>query len=429
MLLLLVATPALAGNIVLLSPAEKAYLDGFQKISSNFWGSPKTATAIEVLLAPSATSHIAAPLASRAGSMVAKKGLARAAGSLMPGVGTALTVYMGWEMIQDIAKDRADLYPKLHAAAMSGIQGKPYVDMPVGTKVADLCGQWYITRGAPTGLTTGWYTYGQNGNTCFPNDAGLCSVTGAYVYCNSSNPGVTMDGWKQWVNLEPITAPPLEERPLNEFQDIVAPISSGGNVAPTYDEELANMFKDNPSQVTAPNAGTAVADLQAEMQKAAEAAKTAESDALKDAAENAWNNYSTNKTPENYQRWKEAEAAKSGDEAEKLEDASKTPDEQVEMPGFDMPELKKINYEKFRDLIGILATHWPFTLLTDLHDLYNQFVIAEPSAPVFDVYFPGGNTLHIDLAIFNPLAQVCRAILSTLLVIGAIYFAVKRFTT
>lgn len=78
------------------------------------------------------------------------------------------------------------------------------------------------------------------------------------------------------------------------------------------------------------------------------------------------------------------------------------------------PGLKSFNWGAATKLLGTLETAWPFNLLMSLRGLFAPLE-APPTAPAFDMHIYGDNKVHIDLSFFDPIATICRWVVSLLL--------------
>jgi hypothetical protein len=98
--------------------------------------------------------------------------------------------------------------------------------------------------------------------------------------------------------------------------------------------------------------------------------------------------------------------------------------EEQAFPNAAPQELKKIDFSPFLAIGGAFAAAWPFSLLEKTRTLIEPLV-SSPTAPVFDLPLPLSKTVHIDLAIFDPVALTLRWVIGLTLTIGAILGMVR----
>jgi len=101
-------------------------------------------------------------------------------------------------------------------------------------------------------------------------------------------------------------------------------------------------------------------------------------------------------------------------------------EEDMTTAGITMPAIKSINFEPFLALSGVLNGKFPFSLLSSVSGLVG-LLVSDSSAPVFDIPMPLGNSMRIDLSVFNGVAAVSRFVFSLLLTLGIIFYVVRRF--
>jgi len=95
-------------------------------------------------------------------------------------------------------------------------------------------------------------------------------------------------------------------------------------------------------------------------------------------------------------------------------------------PGASMDTLKSLNFVKLKDLINVMGNVFPFNLLSSVSGYFSPFV-SSPVAPSFDLPIYQDNSLHIDLAFFDPVATLCRWVISILLTVGSIMGIVRFY--
>lgn len=101
----------------------------------------------------------------------------------------------------------------------------------------------------------------------------------------------------------------------------------------------------------------------------------------------------------------------------------------VPMPAVTIDSLKLIDFSPFLSLQGVLATKFPFTLLSTISGFLSIFS-GSAVAPVFSITVPFITTpLSINLSLFDPIAILCRWSISILASIGTIYLLVRRYSS
>jgi hypothetical protein len=89
-------------------------------------------------------------------------------------------------------------------------------------------------------------------------------------------------------------------------------------------------------------------------------------------------------------------------------------------------ERKTLDFSKLDALKGALASTYPFNVPASIASYYTSLV-ADPTAPVFDLPLPLGGNIHVDLAIFNGIAVLVRFLVGTLVSCGMMYYVVHFF--
>lgn len=120
-----------------------------------------------------------------------------------------------------------------------------------------------------------------------------------------------------------------------------------------------------------------------------------------------------------------AEAIREATRTQQAVDNAKTAQEEV-YPNANIEALKTLNFESLKALSGAMTSVFPFNLLSQVSSVYDSLV-REPQAPAFDVSLPLGNTVHVDLSIFDSLASACRFLVGLLLTVGVVYYIVRFY--
>lgn len=371
-------------------------------------------------------------------------------------LGKNVTAKIDYEDVKNITKSNPGRYPNLENA----LKGKPFP----------------ITKDSQPGDIVQVPGYGNNKITHTSTSNPACQFTsnfGTTVYAPERTSILVAGGNAQgctgskasgywlylWHNstseLPPGTPSSYATKLANEEAEILA---AQDIYSDRYGNEIDDFIKDNPNVIDMvdtvnpdetdappfippvgaqplPGEGTkTVTGLGAEeAARAAEAAQAARGnlEAAKQAAQNARDALAQDPTNEDLKRLLEiAEAAqiaaeKALEAAEKLaaEKAAEAEEVYPSPPGGDM---KKLSFDKWRQLLAVLETVWPFSLLVGLAAKYGQFVSGDPVAPVFHIPMPLGNDLVINLAPLDPIAQMTRYTIAVLLVIG-VTWAIVRF--
>ena len=117
------------------------------------------------------------------------------------------------------------------------------------------------------------------------------------------------------------------------------------------------------------------------------------------------------------------QAVKDAATAERIAADAKAAEEEI-YPNTAVDELKTLNFDALKALRGPLAATFPFSLLGGLGSVYASMV-ADPVAPIFQLPLPLGGSITVDLAIFDPVATVCRYLIAVLLSVGIVYYIVR----
>lgn len=83
------------------------------------------------------------------------------------------------------------------------------------------------------------------------------------------------------------------------------------------------------------------------------------------------------------------------------------------------PDLKSLDFNRWKNFLNILQTVWPFTLIGTL-SAYLSAIIREPVAPSFDLPIYQTTSLHISLSIFDPVAQLVRWCIALLISVAVV---------
>ena len=86
------------------------------------------------------------------------------------------------------------------------------------------------------------------------------------------------------------------------------------------------------------------------------------------------------------------------------------------------PDKKTIDFEPFKELNGMLANTYPFNLPSSIASYYHALV-GTGAAPVFDLPL-FGNTIHVDMAFFNPIATMIRYMVGLLVSSGMLFYII-----
>lgn len=146
------------------------------------------------------------------------------------------------------------------------------------------------------------------------------------------------------------------------------------------------------------------------------------------AVDTAQDIYNANPTPSTLAdlRAKQAELsqAQTGAQAAANTSAQAQQANEEAYPDIAKDAVKHFDFSKLNMLKNIMANTFPFSLLTGLVGYYNVF-LGEPTPPVFTIPMPLGNEMTVDLTSFNPIAEIMRWVIGTLMSIGIIYVLVR----
>lgn len=293
----------------------------------------------------------------------------------------------------------------------------------------------YTVGGADCGILSGdgWLEAHYNQNT-----SGYCTgVTTLLFGAEQPTPPLNKTDAQVLADLPPhITGQPtigqygepVYSDTAGEIDDF---IKSNPNVLKFVDEETGDEkmlpLPGTPSQITQQQAEQA---QQAALQKAQENAQNlrsiadqAKADALADP---------TNPTKAAAAAAAAAAAGAAELEVEKLKSAAATQTaaqtEKAADTAASVPNAtrKTIDLSAIKTLKGALDTTYPFNLPHSISSFYSRFV-APAETPAFDLYMPLGQTLHVDLAPFEPLAIVIRYFIGIIVTVGMFYYIIHFF--
>jgi hypothetical protein len=86
---------------------------------------------------------------------------------------------------------------------------------------------------------------------------------------------------------------------------------------------------------------------------------------------------------------------------------------------FTVPALHTVKFDSANGLIGALKNAYPFSMLPSVAQTLTQFV-ASPTPPVMVMALPFGQSIHIDLSIWDDVAKMCRFVIAALMTSGFI---------
>lgn len=120
------------------------------------------------------------------------------------------------------------------------------------------------------------------------------------------------------------------------------------------------------------------------------------------------------------------ELADMGDLVKSKVDAQTQTEREVEeaYPNASVDEIHKIKWDAFKNLVGVVSTTWPFSLLDGVSGYYSAFV-ATPHAPVFVVPLPLGFQITVDLTPWDTVAEIIRYCLAVMLTSGVVLYIVR----
>lgn len=295
----------------------------------------------------------------------------------------------------------------------------------------------YQNIGAPTAPSM-WFPYRYNGS----------NVTGAYMILVDKNNPVTNPADRPRSDADAVAklappAIPADANPAKAISDIYSGeiddfIRSNPNVVTFADTANPGVDLDNAPPITPPFPlpgtvpGTTVTGLGAETATAAATnaanAQTAltQAQAAQAAAQTA---YDANPTAENQEALDAATAAAIAAAAKAAAAAAAATQAQIDQetayPNANGDGLKSLKWDRWKDLLNLMKETFPFTLLLAIAG-YLELFVGPSTAPVFE--FPlAGNTLHVNLSMFDPVAACLRYGIAIILSIAIIQYLVEWF--
>lgn len=210
-----------------------------------------------------------------------------------------------------------------------------------------------------------------------------------------------------------------------------ANMQTAGELKDAINAELGIAIAANPSLATFPNTAVKQNADAAQGAKSAETTAAAQAQAAAATAA-AQANYNANPTAANLAALEAAKAAEktlldqqARDDLDKYNE-QKAKEDDVAAPVPANAPLHTINFQPMDGLKDALSSTYPFNLPTSITTYFNRF-LANPEAPSFDLPMPGQNTLHVDLAVFNPIAEVFRYLGGLIITIGMFIYIVHFF--
>jgi hypothetical protein len=247
-----------------------------------------------------------------------------------------------------------------------------------------------------------------------------CEGSGSASYVLSgtavSNPPATPATQPQFENNITSTTDPTQLASPAIKNDIDRMITNNYNNSTTnfnYNPTTSNIFNDY-TQNTKNIRNTSVTNQTTTAGTKVQQAEQAVTDAQQ--------RFDANPTDQNYQTLQDA---KTSLQESKMDQATaETQQAQNDVDNVPPPEppgpdnRTSFDWSKWRMLKNIMTTVFPFSLISSLSG-YVSLLVAEPVAPSFNLPLYGNNIV-ISLAIFDPLATICRWILSLLMVVGSV---------
>lgn len=289
-----------------------------------------------------------------------------------------------------------------------GIHGAPYLYM---SNQSAMTSEWTWGNGYPM-----WYGYSGAAGTNVVMFRKITSISGGTIY------------YQNWLAVASTALNPVESRdatPSELQQSILGAsvahdwdvfLTDHGGTAIVHYEDTDDPLITAPPFVPPVNAGvpaTTTTDMgfatKVAAQSRLDAAKAAQAAAAAALAADP-----TNQTLIDAKTTADAEVAAASKALESADAATKEV-----YPGDGKSPLKSLDFSRWHDLLSLMSTVWPFTLITSIGG-YLSSLIRDPVAPAFDLPIYGGNSIHISLSIFDPIAQLARWLVALLVSVAVV---------
>ena len=331
-----------------------------------------------------------------------------------------------WQSAVDNIRANSAQFPTLFNAINPTVSPLSY---PVGTVVKDIYGSRVKITSALFSAAVQCASTAPS-NTYFPSySSGVLRMgwsAGGSHTCPTNSP-YTLYAYYATPSSDPVTVLPSGPLPIDQVPAAVSALSSNSTAndevrrlaqlippAPAFDYYTPGLDQLYPVPNAVPETQAVALDSAFTQQQAAAdalaAAQAHESQASAAAAAD----------PTNADLANQATAATAATAAAAAALAAATAAADKAASDSDMPtvtppdQLKSFDWSAARRLLGAMETAWPFNLLLSLSGLFAPLV-APPVAPAFALPIWGGNSINIDLSMFDTVATITRWAISILL--------------
>lgn len=351
--------------------------------------------------------------------------------------------------VATITAAKPALYPQLNTAKTTITDTwQPFTgvlprsgDVYLGRRIGYASGTWPSGTGGNAGIERG---YLQDGS---PWSVGVGTVD---IYCNTSvctgglASSVTTPTPTNSTFIASITVSPTDNNVKPEYQAEIDSMLNDPDYVPTFSDETTGLpwlppsIPLTPEQLKTYNATEAAKALRAtEIAAAQSAADSAQQAKLKaetvaaasDAVAKANPTDAAAQIKAAEDAAKAALAAALATKAQvlvQIKTDAQTVAETDTPAGIPDTKRKSLDFDPFKQLIGIMSTTYPFNLPLVIKSYYQNFSI-EAQAPVFDLDLPLGQTIHVDCSVFDPIATMIRFLVGMLITVGIVYYIVHFF--
>lgn len=421
-LLLLVAGNSHANTAFTMTNAELLELSGGHTMSVGAADGYAAARNLRVVIPSVATTNVTGALAEgatlAAGGAVARKGIGYIARGI-PVLGVAITGYMLYNDLRQIANSDPTTYPNLTSAlSRPDLPSVPYV----GAYVQAANGNVYQA-------STCYSTSGFTSSPTMQNDADATSwqivIYGPYAYNPSYGySGYTFTRYYGATTGSIVSPGSVPQVPLSDAEIEANFNSVNAQTLAEIDQAMQN----NPEKVQAPTAAEAIAVLQAAEAQRAIDEKAKQVTTLTELVESLQQQYNANPTPENLAKLKQAQAdlANAKSQLITLEQQPTPTEEDETMPQVATDTLKTFDWSAIQAVTGALANTFPVKQIMDIPGCLVG-LCSDPVAPSFQLPIYGDNHLDINLSMFDPVATCFRWIFGLFVTVGGIMGAVRFY--
>jgi hypothetical protein len=230
---------------------------------------------------------------------------------------------------------------------------------------------------------------------------------------------------------------------ISTYQAELDKMMQDPNYVPSFSDDTTGLPFTPPSNVMTPEqlASYNAKGVATESKEAALNTAKGASNSARDASNQAANNYissggnlSTGVGGDQslYQKYLDAKSIADQSDASrdklKAEQDSQTADESEGLPNIPgNPEKKQFDFTPLDQVKNALATTYPFNLPQSIASYYTRLSGGTGLAPSFTLPMPNGNTMTIDLSIFDPVAVAIRFLVALVITVGVMYYLIHFY--